>query len=156
MTSSFIRRQKVSRDYGECLTDETLTEYLEGGLDPAVKAVSEVHLVACDEGRSQLTFFMHVLRPEVTPREANALESMADKWDKKIANKRVRERRSFPRFLATLTAIAAVLVIGLISAWITFQRSAEPKSAREVVQLLLTQTRPFESRMAEQPHRPIV
>jgi tetratricopeptide (TPR) repeat protein len=156
MTSSFIRRQKVNRDYGECLTDETLTEYLEGGLDPAVKAASEVHLVACEGCRSQLAFFMHVLRPEVTPEEANALESIAANWDKKTANKRVPERRSFPRFLVALTAIAAVLVIGLLSAWIIRQRSAEPKSAHEVVQLLLMQTRPFESRMAEQPHRPIV
>jgi tetratricopeptide (TPR) repeat protein len=156
MTSSFIRRQKVNRDYGECLTDETLTEYLEGGLDPAVKAASEVHLVACEECRSQLAFFMQVLRPEATPEEADALERIGANWDNKTANKRVPQRRSFPRFVVALTAIAAVLVIGLLSAWIIRQRSAEPKSAREVVQLLLMQTRPFESRMAEQPHRPIV
>jgi tetratricopeptide (TPR) repeat protein len=146
----------VIRDHGECLTDETLTEYLEGGLDPAVKAASEVHLVACEECRNQLAFFMHVLQPEVTPEEANALEVIVAEWDKKKANKRVPERRAFPRFLAALTAIAAVLVIGLFSAWIVRQRSAEPKSAQEVVQLLLTQTRPFESRMAAQPYRPIV
>ena len=144
------------RDHGECLTDETLTEYLEGGLDPAVKGASEVHLVACEECRIQLAFFMHVLQPEVTPEEASALEDIVAEWDKKTANKRVPERRGFPRFLAALTAIAAVLVIGLFSAWIVRQRSAEPKSAHEVVQLLLTQTRPFESRMAAQPYRPIV
>jgi len=69
----------VNRDYGECLTDETLTEYLENGLDPAVKAASEVHLVACEDCRSQLAFFMHVLRPEVTPEEANALEHIGAK-----------------------------------------------------------------------------
>jgi len=146
----------VIRDHGECLTDETLTEYLEGGLDPAVKGASEVHLVACEECRIQLAFFMHVLQPEVTPEEASALEDIVAEWDKKTANKRVPERRGFPRFLAALTAIAAVLVIGLFSAWIVRQRSAEPKSAHEVVQLLLTQTRPFESRMAAQPYRPIV
>src|SRR5215470_16216225 len=99
---------------------------------------------------------MRVLHPDVTPEEANALETIVIEWDKKTANKRVPEGRRFPRFFVTLTAIAAVLVVGLFSAWTIWQRSAEPKSAREVVLLLLMQTRPFESRMAEQPHRPIV
>ena len=48
-------------DHGQCLTEETLTEYLEGSLDPALKAVSEVHLVACDGCREQLGYFMHLL-----------------------------------------------------------------------------------------------
>jgi hypothetical protein len=34
--------------HGQCLTDETLTDYLEGALDPAIKAASEVHLIACN------------------------------------------------------------------------------------------------------------
>ena len=146
----------MNRDHGECLTDETLTEYLEGGLDPAIKVASEVHLLACEKCRNQLAFFMRVLQPEVTPEEANALEGIAAEWDKKTANKRLPDRRSFPRYLVALTAISAVLAIGTFSAWIIRQWSAEPKSAREVVELLLTQTRPFESRMAGQPHRQIV
>ena len=27
-------------DHGQCLTEETLTDYLEGGLDPVIKAAS--------------------------------------------------------------------------------------------------------------------
>ena len=57
------------RDHGRCLTEETLTEYLEGGLDPPVKAASEVHLIACDNCRSRLGFYMRLLAQEVSAEE---------------------------------------------------------------------------------------
>ena len=56
-------------NHGECLTEETLTEYLEGVLDPALKAASEVHLIACDDCRNQLAFLMRVLNQEMTAEE---------------------------------------------------------------------------------------
>jgi len=46
----------TDKSHGECLTEETLTEYLEGGLDPAIKLASEVHLIACDGCRGRLGF----------------------------------------------------------------------------------------------------
>ena len=159
MTSSFDRGQKTvkSRDHGQCLTDEMLTEYLEGSLDPAIKAASEVHLVGCDDCRNQLAFFMRVLQVDVTPEEAEPLAAITAKWEKKKANKRVPlGRRGFRRLLLAIAAVAAVFALGMVSIWVTRQRLAEPKSAGELVQLLLTQNRPFESRMAGQPHRPII
>ena len=51
--------------HGQCLTEETLTEYLEGGMDPAIKAASEVHLIACDNCRSELGYFMRVLEEDI-------------------------------------------------------------------------------------------
>jgi len=148
----------VSSDHGQCLADETLTEYLEGTLDPAVKAASEVHLIGCDECRNQLAFFMRVLRPEVTSEETAALEAIAAQWHDRKGGKTLPQRRRTwlsSRFPMVAT-VAAILVIGLLSIWIVRQRPSEPRTAGEVVQLLLGQSRPFESRMSGQPHHPIV
>jgi tetratricopeptide (TPR) repeat protein len=133
-----------------------LIEYLEGGLDPAIKAASEVHLVACNECRNNLAFFMRILEPEMSPEEANTVQAITDEWDKKKRkDKMPRRTGTFPSFLMAFVAVAAVLLIGVIS--VQFLRpSAEPKSAAEVVQLLLVQNRPFEARMAGEPHLPIV
>jgi len=148
----------VSRHHhGQCLSDETLAEYLEGSLDPAIKAASEVHLIGCDECRNQLAFFMRVLREDVSSEEAATLEVVAAQWHEKRGEKGARRRgwRSWRFFVASVT-VAAGLVIGLMSIWIVRERLAEPRTASEVVQLLLGQSRPFESRLAGQPHRPIV
>lgn len=145
------------KDHGQCLTDETLTEYLEGGLDPAIKAASEVHLLACNECRNNLAFFMRVLEQEVDEQEAIALQAVTAEWEKKKRGSKVpRKTGTFPSFLIAFAAVAAVLLIGVLSVRFMMQRSAEPKSASEVVQLLLAQNRPFESRMASEPHLPIV
>jgi tetratricopeptide (TPR) repeat protein len=149
----------VSSDHGQCLADETLTEYLEGSLDPALKAASEVHLIGCEECRNQLAFFMRVLREDVTSEEAAALETITAQWHDRKGGKTLPQRQRnwmSARFLLTFATVAAVLMIGLLSIWIVRQRPAEPKTAGEVVQLLLGQSRPFESRLSGQPHRPIV
>jgi len=140
--------------HGQCLTEETLTEYLEGGLDPAIKAASEVHLIACDECRGGLVFFMRVLEKEVVAEESQALQVINSEWDKE------KERRQAPRrarmgWLMGLVA-AAVLLLGVVSVRLVLDRQSEPKSAGEIVQLLLTRNRPFESRMASEPHIPRV
>jgi cytochrome c-type biogenesis protein CcmH/NrfG len=142
------------RDHGECLTEETLTEYLEGGLDPAIKAVTEVHLVACEHCREQLAFFMRVLQPEVTAEEAAALQTISAEWDRRKASERLPQRKPLlPRFIA-IASVAAVLLIAVGALWIG-TRSTEPASGTEIVQLLLEGGRPFEARMADQPHRTI-
>ena len=147
----------MSRHHGQCLADETLTEYLEGGLDPAIKAASEVHLIGCDECRNRLAFFMRVLREDVSSEEAAVLEAVAAQWHQKTGEKAAPKGgwRS-PRSIVAIVAVAASLVIGLTSIWIVREQLVEPKTAGEVVQLLLGQSRPFESRMSGQPHRPIV
>ena len=144
-------------DHGQCLTEETLTDYLEGGLDPAVKAASEVHLLACEDCRRRLGFFMRLLDKEVSPEEAEKLQIIVSEWEKKQPQQGVPRRPgAFPARFMALVAIAALLVMGVISVPYILQRLAEPKSADEVVQLLLSRQRPFESRLADQPYLPSV
>src|SRR5258706_12968725 len=85
-------------DRGQCLTDETVTEYLEGGLDPVIKAASEVHLVACRTCRNNLGFFMRVLDSEVGPEEANTLQAITAEWTNKKRGRQVPQRTP-PKFL---------------------------------------------------------
>jgi hypothetical protein len=145
------------RDHGQCLTDETLTEYLGGSLEPAIRAASEVHLVSCETCRDQLAFFMRVLQPDVTSDEAGALKTITAEWDSRGTNERTSKRNlKGPKALMAFAAVAAVFVVGLLSVWVMRDRSVEPKSATDVIQLLLAQNRPFEARLAGQSHRPIV
>jgi tetratricopeptide (TPR) repeat protein len=142
--------------HGQCLTEETLTEYLEGGMDPAIKAVSEVHLIGCDDCRSRLGFFMRVLEAQVLPEESHSLQAINSEWDKKKHQQKAQRRTgTSSRWLLGLMAVAAVLVAGVLSIRSLMDRLAQPRSASEIVQLLLNQHRPFESRMANEPYIPI-
>jgi len=143
----------MGKDHGLCLTEDTLTEYLEGGLDPAIKAASEVHLVACNECRASLAFYMRVLNQDVAAEETPVLEAIKAEWGKRRRDGKVPSRTgTLSAVLFACMAVAAVLLIGVLTARFVMQRAAEPKSAGEVVQLLLTQNRPFESRLAGEPH----
>lgn len=138
--------------HGQCLAEETLTEYLEGGLDPALKAASEVHLVSCGECRDQLAFFMRVLQPEVTRDEAGELEVITAEWNRKPRHIE-KARRRLP--YAALAGVAAVLLLSVVA--IQFlTRPGEPDSSAAVVQLLLERARPFEARLAGQPYLVLV
>ena len=143
------------RDHGQCLAEDTLIEYLEGSLDPAIKAASEVHLIACDECRVRLGCFMKILKEEVSSEEASAVQAIKEQWHKA---KHVVPRRTgtFSNRLLGFVGIAAVLVVALIAGRLLIEQQSQPRSASEVVQLLLAQHRPFESRLADEPHLPIV
>ena len=143
-----------ANDHGQCLTEETLTEYLEGSLDPALKAVSEVHLVACDGCRTQLGYFMHLLGTEVRAEEESALQTIAAKWQDH-RNRLPPSTGTFPAWFLASAGVAAVLLIAIVVGYFMEQRS-EPKSASDIVQLLLANQRPFESRMSNEPHVPLV
>ncbi len=145
----------ADKSHGECLTEETLTEYLEGGLDPAIKLASEVHLIACDECRIRLGFFMKLLNEEVGAQEAAAVETIAQQWNTS-KYKMPRRTGTFPGWLFRCVTIAAALAIAVVGVHIVMDRQAQPKSAGEIVQLLLSQNRPFESRLANEPHLPII
>src|SRR5207302_469018 len=67
-----------------------------------------------------------------------------------------RRTDAFSRRILGLAAVAAVLVVAVIGGRLLIERQAQPKSASEVVELLLSQRRPFESRLANEPHLPIV
>jgi tetratricopeptide (TPR) repeat protein len=143
-------------EYGQCLTDETLTDYLEGGLDPAIKAASEVHLLACDECRNQMALLMRLLEPEATPEEATQLETITARWGRKSGHKPTAGKFRFQRFFLVGAVSAAFFAVILVSAWVIQRQSSLQDSASGVVQLLLEQNRPFEARMAGEPHRKIV
>lgn len=145
----------MGEDQSQCLTEDTLTEYLEGSLDLGVKATSEVHLIACDDCRSKLGFFMHMLNEEVDDDEATVVQVVRDRWTK---TKREIPRRTgtIPGWLFGFMAVAAVLLFAVVSVRVLLDRQAQPKSASEIVQLLLAQHRPFEARLANQPHLPIL
>lgn len=144
-------------DHGQCITEETLTEYLEGGLDPAIKAATEVHLIACDDCRVRLAFFMRILDQDVSNEESSTLQVIRNHWDKQKVRDKIPGRTvTLGDWFRPFAAVAAVLIIGIISFIFVTNRVAEPQSASEVVQLLLAQNRPFESRMAEEPYLPIV
>jgi tetratricopeptide (TPR) repeat protein len=144
-------------DHGQCITDETLTEYLEGGLDPAIKAATEVHLIACDDCRGRLAFFMRVLDDGVSIEESGTLKVIENRWNNKRPQEKVPSRSStLAMKLLPFVAVAASLVLGVVSIPYLVNRFDEPQTADEVVRLLLAQNRPFESRMADEPHLPLV
>jgi tetratricopeptide (TPR) repeat protein len=144
-------------DHGDCLAEETLTEYLEGTLDVALKAASEVHLIACDDCRNRLGFFMRLLDEEVGVEETRNLQAVSAEWDRKKSDRRIpRGTGTFPAWFLGLIAIAAALLVGVVSVRFVMDRQGQLKSANEVVQLLLARQRPFESRMDNEPHLRIV
>jgi tetratricopeptide (TPR) repeat protein len=143
---------------GECVTEETLTDYLDGALDPIVKAASEVHLIACDQCRSRLVFFMRLLKEELDPQERVALVAIQDNWKKGQVQHYVPARRTglHHRWMLALGGIVAVLVLAVGISEIV-GHIGEPRSANEVVQLLLDQKqRPFEGRLSGQPALPFM
>src|SRR5262245_58263713 len=125
-------------NHGQCLTDEMLTDYLEGGLDPAVRAGSEAHLVACDKCRIRLVFFMRLLKQEIEPAEELALSAAQQAWtkrqgDRQALNTRARRTR---RWTIATGGIAAAVVLAVGTTYVV-DRIGEPRSAEEVIQLLL-------------------
>src|SRR5438034_11458889 len=63
---------------------------------------------------------------------------------------------TLPHWLFRCVAIAAALLIAVVGIRVLIDRQGPPRSASEIVQLLLTQNRPFESRLANEPHLPIL
>jgi tetratricopeptide (TPR) repeat protein len=143
-------------DHGQCLTEDTLTDYLEGGLDRAVTAASEVHLVGCDDCRRRLGFYMRLLSEELTPEESSAIQLVTAEWEKKSQGKLGRRAGTWTNWFFPVTAAAAALALGFVTLNQVTSWDAAPDSPREVVQLLLSQERPFELQMSDQPHLPIV
>ena len=66
----------------KCLTDETVTAYLEGVLNPGIRAITERHAVECDECRERLSHFLQVLNDDITPGEEEAVDQLMRVWTK--------------------------------------------------------------------------
>ena len=144
-----------SMNHGQCLTDDTLTDYLEGVLDPALKAASEAHLVGCDDCRVKLAVFMRLLKDDMQTEEAIAVSAIQDEWtrarhDRRLPGRRIAGTRSWKIASGGLAA-ALLLAVGTR---VAIDYKGEPKTAHEVIHLLLAENRPFEARISDQPHLP--
>lgn len=142
-------------NHGECLTDETTTDYLEGSLDLAIKAATEAHLVACDSCRAKLVFFMQLLKAEVEAHEDVTLVAIQEKWSQAPSDLRFPgrgARRKGWKMASGGVAAAAVLIAA--GTWFTVEHTSEPRSAGEVLHLLLAKNRPFEARISGEPYLP--
>src|SRR3989441_6502432 len=98
---------------------------------------------------------MNILKEEVSSEEASAVKAIKEQWHK-AKHAVPRRTGTFSNRLLGFVGIAAVLVVALIDGRLLIERQSQPGSASEVVQLLLAQHRPFESRLADEPHLPIV
>jgi tetratricopeptide (TPR) repeat protein len=143
-------------DHGQCLTEDTFTDYLEGGLDPAIRAASEVHLLGCDVCRSQMGYYMRLLNEEITVEEASTIETFTAEWEKKSRERIARYGGVWRRWFLSGAAVAAALIMSVVSVRMVMDRFSHPDSPSDVVQLLLSQQRPFELQMSNEPHLPIL
>src|SRR6185436_13947250 len=142
-----------SMNHGHCLTDDTLTDYLEGVLDPALKAASEAHLVGCDDCRVKLAFFMRLLKDDMQPEETVAVRAVQEEWtrarnDRRLPGRRLAGTRSW-KIASGGVAAALLLAVGTR---VAIDYRGEPRTANEVIHLLLAENRPFEARISDQPH----
>src|SRR5688572_24646194 len=102
--------------HGQCLTEDTITEYLEGALDPVVTAACEVHLIACDRCREGLALYMRVLRTDITPEETGRVDRLTETWDRRKTPAPTPARSKGPRrrtFFLSLASVAAAAVFGV-------------------------------------------
>jgi tetratricopeptide (TPR) repeat protein len=135
---------------GECLSDEILTDYLEGALSPVARKACEAHLITCDPCRENLALFMRVLREDLTPKEEAALQKLTEICEPRSLHVVPAESSRRPKRLGYAVAGSVVAVILAFSAGY-FLQSTRPTS--EITQALLAQVRPFEPRISGQPYR---
>ena len=145
-------------EHGQCLSEETLTEYLAGSLDLVVTAACEVHLIACDRCRESLALYMRVLAEESSPQEVEAIDRAVQNWQQNAGAIVTAPRRNvsgIKKWVLSMAGLAAVVALATLS-WTFFDRPGQPTTGAEVVQLLLAQERRFELRLGDQPYAPIV
>ena len=135
----------------KCLNDDTLTSYLEGLLDAPVRNAAEQHLIACDNCRNQLVFYMRILDEDVREEEDSLVSAVMDQWGQQPIEV---ERRRSPLPLKWLAFAASVLFAVTAGLFVTANRSPVPTPV-EIVDLLLSSERPFEARLSQQPYQPL-
>jgi tetratricopeptide (TPR) repeat protein len=142
---------KTATRHGECLSEECLTDYLEGTLDSVVKNACEAHLITCDPCRENLALFMKVLRDETTPEEEMALQQLSEMLEQRnLRPGPLASRRAFSsKYLAVAAAgIAALFLIAVFIGRMPFSSSAATPT--QIVEALADSVRPFEPRIVGQ------
>jgi tetratricopeptide (TPR) repeat protein len=138
---------------GECLTDDVLTDYLEGTLDPVLKSACEAHLIACDPCRENLALFMKVLRDETSPEEEAALQELTAMLDPQKLRPAPPPKRwavSRSQLLMAGGAVAAFLLLGVF--FLRPHSSPALSRQEQIAQTLVANLRPFEPRIVGQPY----
>lgn len=143
--------RRAAANRGECLTDESITDYLEGSLDPVVRTAFETHLVSCDTCRKNLALFMRVLRADVGPEEEAVLSQLEQLWaDRKLQPLPPAKRRvaHFWPFAYAAAGVAALLVIAFLVG--VFPFGSELSTTAQINLVMLEKSRPFEPRVVGQ------
>jgi len=146
-----LNRQSAA-NHGECLSDECLTDYLEGSLDLVVRSAFESHLVACDDCREKLALFMRVLREETQPHEEAALQQLDDLWAARKLHPvpAPRRRKPFPKIVFSIAGIAALFIIAFFVGKSSL--GSKPSVAKQAVDAVVSHRRPFEPRVVGQDY----
>jgi tetratricopeptide (TPR) repeat protein len=145
---------KEAQKHGDCLSDEVLTNYLEGTLDSVTRTACESHLITCDPCRQNLALYMKVLRDDVNPEEDAAVQELATLWEQR--NPRpipIQRPRPSVRWIYAVAAAAVILVAVLIGRpW-----SSEPEISKtaQLNEALLQKDRPFVPRVVGQRYVPL-
>jgi cytochrome c-type biogenesis protein CcmH/NrfG len=97
---------------------------------------------------------MRLLHQEIDPAEELALSSIQRAWttgqsDRRALTQRTRNRR----WTIASGGIAAAVALAVGTTYVV-DRFGQPRSAEEVIQLLLAEKRPFEARISGQPYSP--
>jgi tetratricopeptide (TPR) repeat protein len=136
---------------GECLTENLISQYLEGALTPVVKAACEVHLIACDRCREHLATVMRLLRADVDQEEEAELQRAAAQWERRNLQAVPARRPAavWKRVSYAFVGVAAIFVMALLFRGFFFM--GQP-TAEDIVQALLEKNRPFDAQMSRQPY----
>jgi len=152
-------RGDAEKGIGQCLTDETLTGYLEDALEPVVKAACEMHLISCDKCRRELAMFMRVLRADITPDEEETVGAISAAWESRkggVLPRRERKTGTRRGLFSLLGGVAVLASVVFVSMRMSGNGPAVPQSGGQIVKALLSQNRPFEGRLADEPHHPLI
>lgn len=144
--------------HGDCLTEEVLTCYLEGELEPVLTLTSEGHLLSCRPCREKLRSLMLVLNPHTTTGERAFIQEVEEQWHTHRATVLPSRRTSIIRHWFFPCAAVAAVILLTASFLLVNRRDVPqiPQSAGAVVELLLEQSRPYEGRLSGQAYRGIV
>ncbi len=130
----------------QCLKEDSLTGYLEGQLDPAIRVATEQHLVGCDDCRSQLAFYMRILDDDVLKEEDSAVEEALSHWTRRVLPTRATKKASGTgRWFAAAAAVLVALTVGIF-----FDGGGIDIDPESLVRDYLGENRPFESRLSDQ------
>jgi tetratricopeptide (TPR) repeat protein len=138
--------------HGECLSDEILTDYLEGPLDSVVRAACDAHLITCDPCRHKLASFMRVLQPHVTTEEETAVQGIADVWKQRYSGVVPSRKASQGKRVIWYAAAAALVLLILGPGRMALRWMNSTESPRDLVQAVLSKERPFVSQLSGEPH----